>query len=111
MIGEPYDDTAFDRPQRLSGVHRGGHRVRRPVHRRRGAQDGRQAAIWGGIVGEQFDPCYHEACDDIDNVNLHALEVNSDLIAFAQAATGQASQTRNHTLSDWGRSSVTAPSR
>jgi hypothetical protein len=24
------------------------------------------------------------ACEDLDNVNLHALEVNSDLIAFAQ---------------------------
>ena len=43
-----------------------------------------QEAIWGGTAGEQFDPCYHEACDTIDNVDLHALEVNSDLIAFAQ---------------------------
>jgi hypothetical protein len=42
-----------------------------------------QAAIWGGTAGEQFDPCYHLACDTFDNVDLHALEVNSDLIAFA----------------------------
>ena len=42
-----------------------------------------QQAIWGGTAGEQFDPCYHEACDTLDNVDLHALEVNSDLIAFA----------------------------
>ena len=26
-----------------------------------------QPAIWGGTAGEQFDPCYHQACDDIDN--------------------------------------------
>jgi hypothetical protein len=42
-----------------------------------------QEEIWGGTAGEQFDPCYHLACDTIDNVDLHALEVNSDLIAFA----------------------------
>jgi hypothetical protein len=42
-----------------------------------------QAAIWGGTAGEQFDPCYHLACDTFDNVDLHALELNSDLIAFA----------------------------
>jgi Zn-dependent M28 family amino/carboxypeptidase len=27
-----------------------------------------QAAIFGGVVGEQYDPCYHEACDNIDTV-------------------------------------------
>jgi hypothetical protein len=37
-----------------------------------------QQAIWGGTAGEQFDPCYHEACDTLDNADLHALEVNSD---------------------------------
>jgi Zn-dependent M28 family amino/carboxypeptidase len=29
-------------------------------------------------------PCYHEVCDTFGNVDLHALDVNSDLIAFAQ---------------------------
>ena len=33
--------------------------------------------------GEQFDPCYHLACDTFANNDDHALEVNSDLIAFA----------------------------
>ena len=27
-----------------------------------------QAAIFGGVAGEQYDPCYHEACDNIDTV-------------------------------------------
>ena len=31
----------------------------------------------------QYDPCYHIACDDIDNLDLHALDVNSDAIATA----------------------------
>ncbi len=42
-----------------------------------------QVLLWGGTAGEQFDPCYHEACDTIDNVSLTALDVNSDAIAFA----------------------------
>lgn len=42
-----------------------------------------QQAIWGGTAGDQFDPCFHLACDTYDNSN-HALEVNGDLIANAQ---------------------------
>ena len=42
-----------------------------------------EADIWGGTAGEQYDPCYHLACDTIDNVSLEALDVNSDAIAFA----------------------------
>jgi Zn-dependent M28 family amino/carboxypeptidase len=42
-----------------------------------------QAATWGGVAGEQYDPCYHLACDTYDNVNLYALEVNADAVAYA----------------------------
>jgi Zn-dependent M28 family amino/carboxypeptidase len=42
-----------------------------------------QAAIWGGTAGEQYDQCYHLACDTIDNVSQEALEVNIDAIAYA----------------------------
>ena len=24
--------------------------------------------MFGGVAGEQYDPCYHEACDNIDTV-------------------------------------------
>jgi Zn-dependent M28 family amino/carboxypeptidase len=27
-----------------------------------------QVALYGGVAGEQLDPCYHEACDNIDTV-------------------------------------------
>ncbi|MEU4154821.1 M28 family metallopeptidase [Actinoplanes sp. NPDC026670] len=43
-----------------------------------------QATIWGGTAGASFDPNYHAAGDDITNLDRKALEVNSDLIAFAQ---------------------------
>ena len=42
-----------------------------------------QAAIWGGTAGDQFDPCYHLACDTIDNVSAEALETNIDAVAYA----------------------------
>ncbi len=42
-----------------------------------------QAEIWGGTAGQQFDPCYHAACDTYANNNDEALDVNSDAIAFA----------------------------
>ena len=42
-----------------------------------------QQAIWGGTAGAQFDPCYHLACDTFANNSDTALNVNSDLIAYA----------------------------
>jgi Zn-dependent M28 family amino/carboxypeptidase len=27
-----------------------------------------QVAVFGGVAGEQYDPCYHEACDNINTV-------------------------------------------
>jgi Zn-dependent M28 family amino/carboxypeptidase len=42
-----------------------------------------QAAKWGGTAGIAFDPCYHQACDDFDNVNLDALDEMTDAIAHA----------------------------
>ncbi len=42
-----------------------------------------EAAIWGGTAGDQYDPCYHQACDTYDNINLHALDVNSDAVAYS----------------------------
>jgi aminopeptidase Y len=38
---------------------------------------------WGGIAGEQYDQCYHAVCDTFGNVNLFALDTNSDAIAYA----------------------------
>jgi Zn-dependent M28 family amino/carboxypeptidase len=42
-----------------------------------------QQAVYGGTVGQQFDPCYHEACDTFDNVSEQVLDLNADAIAFA----------------------------
>ena len=60
-----------------------------------------EAALYGGVAGAAFDPCYHQFCDNlrgdgqnvalyaalrqdyelVGNINVHALDVNSDAIA------------------------------
>ena len=61
-----------------------------------------QAARFGGLAGVAFDPCYHQACDNLTgegqpeevygalddlegNINVEALDVNTDAIATAVA--------------------------
>jgi Zn-dependent M28 family amino/carboxypeptidase len=41
-----------------------------------------QANKWGGVAGQGFDPCYHQLCDNLGNVDRTALDRNSDAIAF-----------------------------
>jgi Zn-dependent M28 family amino/carboxypeptidase len=42
-----------------------------------------QAALYGGEAGVAFDECYHQACDDLANINLDILDVNADAVALA----------------------------
>ncbi|WPC04849.1 M28 family metallopeptidase [Pseudomonas benzenivorans] len=42
-----------------------------------------QAAKYGGDAGVAFDPCYHQACDNVLNIDRQALEINGDAAAFA----------------------------
>ncbi|GAA4397122.1 M28 family metallopeptidase [Fodinibacter luteus] len=48
-----------------------------------GIKTAEEESIWGGTAGIAYDPCYHQACDDIDNLSSKALDVNSDAIGFA----------------------------
>jgi Zn-dependent M28 family amino/carboxypeptidase len=95
LIGEPYDDTEFSGRSDYQAfiendIPSGGLFTGAEVPKTE-----EQQAIWGGVAGEQFDPCYHEACDTYNNVNLHALEVNSDLIAFAQLTFAYSTESVN----------------
>ncbi|HEX8346624.1 MAG TPA: M28 family metallopeptidase [Actinoplanes sp.] len=42
-----------------------------------------QAAVYGGTAGEPYDPCYHQACDTITNLNTRALSEMGDAAAHA----------------------------
>ncbi|GAB7331329.1 hypothetical protein MBLNU13_g02768t1 [Cladosporium sp. NU13] len=44
-----------------------------------------EAKQFGGKAGDWYDPCYHQLCDDVGNVNVTAWEVNTRLIAHSVA--------------------------
>ncbi len=48
-----------------------------------GIKSAEEAAKWGGIAGQPYDPCYHRACDTLSNVNPVALQVNAQAIGYA----------------------------
>jgi Zn-dependent M28 family amino/carboxypeptidase len=47
-----------------------------------------QASLFGGAAGRPYDPCYHRACDTIENINRDALEQNTR--ALVRALNGAA---------------------
>jgi Zn-dependent M28 family amino/carboxypeptidase len=49
-----------------------------------GVKTAAQASVYGGTAGRAYDPCYHQACDTIANVNRRGL---SQLVDGAAHAT------------------------
>jgi Zn-dependent M28 family amino/carboxypeptidase len=83
QVGEPFKGTDFSGrsdygPFIAVGIPSGG-----LFTGAEGVKTDEEAAIWGGTAGEQYDPCYHLACDTFDNISLHALDVNSDAVAYS----------------------------
>jgi aminopeptidase Y len=54
-----------------------------------------EAEIWGGTAGDQYDPCYHLACDTFANISLEALDTNSDAVATAVLTYAMNTETIN----------------
>ena len=48
-----------------------------------GLKSAAQVAKWGGRANVAYDPCYHSACDTIDNLDHDALAINADAVAYA----------------------------
>jgi Zn-dependent M28 family amino/carboxypeptidase len=83
LVGVPYKGTDFSGrsdygPFIAVGIPSGG-----LFTGAEGIKTAEEAAIWGGTAGQQYDPCYHLACDTYDNINLYALDINSDAVAYA----------------------------
>jgi Zn-dependent M28 family amino/carboxypeptidase len=94
-MGIPYDDAQFSGRSDyqafiLNGIPAGGLFTGAEV-----VKTEAQEAIWGGTAGEWYDPCYHRACDDIDNVSVEALGVNIDAIATAVLTYAHSTETVN----------------
>ncbi|MFF5723460.1 M20/M25/M40 family metallo-hydrolase [[Kitasatospora] papulosa] len=46
-----------------------------------GIKTAAQAETYGGKAGVAYDPCYHAACDDLDNIGTGHFDTNIDVIA------------------------------
>ncbi len=51
-----------------------------------GAKSEKQASLFGGTAGRPFDPCYHQACDTIENIDRDVLEQNTRALVRALKA-------------------------
>jgi Zn-dependent M28 family amino/carboxypeptidase len=94
-VGEPYDDAQFSGRSDyqafiLADIPAGGLFTGAEV-----LKSDLQQTIWGGIAGEAFDQCYHAACDTIENIDMKALEINSDAIALSVLAYSYSTQSVN----------------
>ncbi|MFF2390853.1 M28 family peptidase [Agromyces sp. NPDC058104] len=94
-VGVPYDDAEFSGRSDyeafiLNGIAAGGLFTGADA-----IKTEEQEAIWGGVAGEMLDQCYHQACDDIDNIDEYALDVNMDAIALAVLAYSYSTESVN----------------
>lgn len=93
--GEPYDDAQFSGRSDYDafirvGIPSGGLFTGAEV-----PKTAEQAGIWGGTAGASYDPCYHQACDTIGNINAKAFDVNVDAIAAAVLAFSYTTESVN----------------
>jgi aminopeptidase Y len=50
-----------------------------------GVKTKEEVEMFGGKAGEWYDPCYHQLCDDVGNVNTTAWLINTQLVAHSVA--------------------------
>jgi Zn-dependent M28 family amino/carboxypeptidase len=55
-----------------------------------------QALRYGGTAGVPFDSCYHQACDDIGNIDAEVLDQNADAVAYATLTLAGAAGSHGH---------------
>ncbi|KAI1421637.1 peptidase family M28 [Xylaria sp. FL1777] len=50
-----------------------------------GVKSKEEELMFGGKAGDWYDPCYHQLCDDVGNVNATAWLINTQLVAHSIA--------------------------
>ncbi|KAK6538880.1 hypothetical protein TWF694_010438 [Orbilia ellipsospora] len=50
-----------------------------------GIKTAEEVEMFGGLAGQWYDPCYHQLCDDLTNLNETAWGVNARLVAKSVA--------------------------
>jgi Zn-dependent M28 family amino/carboxypeptidase len=54
-----------------------------------------EQALFGGTAGLAYDPNYHSPADDIENISMEALDINSDAVAAAAITLAQSTEAIN----------------
>lgn len=78
VVAKPFDGRSDYGPFIDAGIPAGG--VESGAE---GVKTADEAKIYGGTAGQQYDPCYHQACDTYANVDLKGLDELSDGAAYA----------------------------
>ncbi len=82
--GIPYEDTEFSGRSDYQAFIDVGIPASGLFTGAEGIKTAEQEAIWGGTAGDQYDPCYHLACDTYRQRRAwKPLDVNVDAIAYA----------------------------
>jgi Zn-dependent M28 family amino/carboxypeptidase len=71
-----------------------------------GIKTAEEAALYGGTAGVAYDSCYHQACDDIDNLSNTALDQMSDAIAHSTLTFAMTTSAINGTSQGGGTGSI-----
>ncbi|WP_461164268.1 M28 family peptidase [Arthrobacter sp. R4-81] len=76
-----------------------------------GIKSAEQAAEYGGTAGAPYDPCYHNVCDTINNVNAVVLEQMADAIAHATLTFAETTSAINGSAKGKGSGNVELENR
>jgi aminopeptidase Y len=48
-----------------------------------GIKSQEEQTMFGGVAGDWYDPCYHQLCDNLDNLNMTAWELNAKVSLYS----------------------------
>lgn len=105
--GEPFEATEFDGRSDYFAFINAGIPAGGLFSGAEGIKTAEQAALFGGTAGAAYDPCYHQFCDTIDNVDLAGFEKMADAAAHATLTFAETSSAVNGTAKGKAKGQIT----
>lgn len=87
-IGQNYTFTPFDGRSDYDGFIRHGIPAGGVATGAEELKTEKEVEMFGGKAGIAYDPCYHQLCDNLDNLDYDAWVINTKLIAHSCALYG-----------------------
>ena len=105
--GEPFEATEFDGRSDYFAFINAGIPAGGLFSGAEGTKTAEQAEIFGGTAGAAYDPCYHQACDDVANVDIAGFEQMADAAADATLTFAQTTSAVNGTAKGKAKGQMT----